>query len=61
MIGAADLKVKRGNSIVGCRDVGVEVGLGDVLGESLSFLFQPSVIVTYRLSHGSILKTHRGL
>lgn len=32
VIGAADLKVERGDGIVGGGDVGIEVCLGDVLG-----------------------------
>lgn len=38
MIGAADLKVEGGDGIVGGGNVGIEVGLGDIFGESLSFL-----------------------
>ena len=43
MISAADLKIERGYSIVGSGDVGVEVSLGDILSECLSFLFRQSV------------------
>lgn len=43
MIGAADLEVKRGDGIAGSGDVGVEVSLGNILGQSLSFLFRKSV------------------
>ena len=50
MIGAADLEVERGNGLVGGGDVGVEVGLGDIFGESLSFLFRQSVWVSYGFS-----------
>ncbi len=42
MIGTADLKVERGNGIVGSGNVGVEVGLGNIFGENLSLLFQQS-------------------
>ena len=43
MVGAADLEVEGGDSIVGGGDVGIEVSLSDILGESFSFLFQQSV------------------
>ena len=52
MIGAADLKVERGDGIVGGGDIGVEVGLGDIFGESLSFLFQQSVWASYNFWRG---------
>lgn len=52
MISAADLKIERGYGIVGGGDVGVEVGLGDILGECLSFLFQKSVWGSYPFSPG---------
>ena len=32
VIGAADFEVERGDGIVGGGDVGIEVGLGDILG-----------------------------
>ena len=61
MIGAADLKVEGGDGIVGGGDVGIEVGLGDIFGESLSFLFQQSVRSSFRFSPWRVLKAHRGL
>ena len=61
MVGAADLKVEREDGIVGGGDIGVEVGLGDILGQSLSFLFQQSVQALYRFSPPRFLETHRGL
>lgn len=61
MIGAADLKVEGGDGIVGGGNVGIEVGLGDIFGESLSFLFQQSVRSSFRFSPWRVLKTHRGL
>ena len=43
MIGAADLKIERGDGVIGGGDVRVEVGLSDILDQSLSFLFRTSV------------------
>lgn len=45
MIGTSDFKVEGGNSIVGGGDVGIEVCLGDIFGETLSFVFEESVIL----------------
>lgn len=43
MVGAADLEIEGGDGIVGGGDVRTEVGLGDILSENVSFLFQQSV------------------
>ena len=48
MIGAADLKIVRGDGVVGNGDVSVEFGLSDILCETLSFLFRQSVQVSLR-------------
>lgn len=61
MIAAADLEVEGGDGIVGCGDVGIEVGLGDIPGESLSFLFQQSAQFSVRPSHWGFLQNYREL
>ncbi len=38
VVGTADFEVVGGDNVVGCGDVGVEVGFGDIFGEGLAFL-----------------------
>ena len=61
MVGAANLQVERRDGIIGGGDVGVEVGLGDILGQSLSSLFRKSVWDSNRSLPFRLVKSHREL
>ena len=52
MVGASDFEVEGGDGIIGSRDIGIEIGLGDILAEGFAPVFVASVLLAEHAQKG---------